>query len=424
MLAQVLAVVIGLGSGGLYLAAFFFPEIHRRHDFFWSGVGLFYALVLWVCAVQISFTEFLGHLASVALLSWLGWQTLTLRRKRTPVAFQTPLTEETWPAFWHRSRQVLLGWLQATPLGRWLPDPKSRDQRFPLQPGELRASTLKDIGYEFVDDIEPVDLRAPSTQVMAAGQTVVTPASQLRNGDRPPAPSPARPSSPTPKAEPLSPQPASNPVGKPQGWWTKGRVIVGWLAEVVQSARSPKPKKPVIDIPPRPSSLTKSGGSSQTEKDAPGSGYRQEKGDAVETPMDAAIAIIDTAAVDSTQDAVSSTDPPAEQVDRSDPQDLTPEDTAPEDLTPEDLTPEDTTPEDITPQEVSPGKTAPDKTGPESTASEAIDPVERELDRPVASPEPSEPSVPASPDESPDRNRHTSPDPIDSGGEEDSNWPE
>ncbi len=399
MLAQVLAVVIGLGSGGVYLAAFFFPEIHRRHDFFWSGVGLFYALVLWVCAVQISITELLGHLASVALLGWLGWQTLTLRRKRTPVALQTPLTEETWPAFWYRSRVVLLSWLQATPLGRWLPDPRSKDQRFPLQPEELRASTLKDIGYEFLDDLEPVDLREPSTQVMTLGQTVTTPASQLRNGDRPPGPSPARPSSPTPKAEPPSPKPAINPVAKSQGWWTKGRVIVSWLVEVVQSARAPKPKKPVIDIPPRPSSLTKSGDSSPTRTVASGSGHRQDQGDAVETPMDAAIAIIDTAAVDSTQDSVSSDTPSSEPVDLSDP-------------------------EDITPENITPEKMSPDKTTPASTAAEAIDPATSQVARPAASPEWSEPSAPGSPVESADRNRPIPPDPIDPEDDEDSNWPD
>uniref|UniRef100_A0ACD5GY64 Ycf66 family protein n=1 Tax=Desertifilum tharense IPPAS B-1220 TaxID=1781255 RepID=A0ACD5GY64_9CYAN len=31
----------------------FFPEVYRKGDFIWSGVGLFYALVLWVCAGQI-----------------------------------------------------------------------------------------------------------------------------------------------------------------------------------------------------------------------------------------------------------------------------------------------------------------------------------------------------------------------------------
>lgn len=91
MLAYVLALVVGLGSLAIYTAAFFFPEIHRKNDFIWSGVGLFYALVLWVFAPSITGGLLLGHLASVALLVWFGWQTLSLRRQLTPEIQQTPL---------------------------------------------------------------------------------------------------------------------------------------------------------------------------------------------------------------------------------------------------------------------------------------------------------------------------------------------
>jgi hypothetical protein len=50
MLAYILAIAVAVSSLALYLAAFFLPEVHRKNDFIWSGVGLFYALVLWVCA--------------------------------------------------------------------------------------------------------------------------------------------------------------------------------------------------------------------------------------------------------------------------------------------------------------------------------------------------------------------------------------
>ncbi|NJM73218.1 MAG: hypothetical protein HC862_25530 [Scytonema sp. RU_4_4] len=95
MLAYVLALTVGLGSVALYLAAFFFPEIHRKNDFIWSGVGLFYALALWIFAQRITGGLLLGHLASVALLGWFGWQTLSLRRQLTPKMQQTqiPSTE-------------------------------------------------------------------------------------------------------------------------------------------------------------------------------------------------------------------------------------------------------------------------------------------------------------------------------------------
>lgn len=91
MLAHVLALTVGLGSIAIYLAAFFFPEIHRKNDFIWSGIGLFYALMLWVFAPRITGGLLLGHIASVALLVWFGWQTLSLRRQLAPSAQQTPV---------------------------------------------------------------------------------------------------------------------------------------------------------------------------------------------------------------------------------------------------------------------------------------------------------------------------------------------
>ena len=91
MLTYILALMVGLGSLTIYIAAFFFPEIHRKNDFIWSGVGLFYALVLWVFAPRITGGLLLGHMASVALLIWFGWQTLSLRRQLTPQTEQTPV---------------------------------------------------------------------------------------------------------------------------------------------------------------------------------------------------------------------------------------------------------------------------------------------------------------------------------------------
>ncbi len=91
MLAHFLALAVAIGSIALYLVAFFIPEIHRKKDFIWSGVGLFYALMLWVFSGRITGGLFLGHLASVALLGWFGWQTLELRRQLTPEGQKTPV---------------------------------------------------------------------------------------------------------------------------------------------------------------------------------------------------------------------------------------------------------------------------------------------------------------------------------------------
>ncbi|HIK28647.1 MAG: Ycf66 family protein [Oscillatoriaceae bacterium SKW80] len=98
MLAYILAITVLVGSFIYYMSAFFFPEVHRKGDFIWSGVGLFYALVLWFCAGRITGAVLLGQIASVALIVWFGWQTLQLRRQVTPSELQTPVSQETLQA--------------------------------------------------------------------------------------------------------------------------------------------------------------------------------------------------------------------------------------------------------------------------------------------------------------------------------------
>jgi Ycf66 protein N-terminus len=85
MLAYILAVLVGSGSVSLYLAAFFYPEIHRKQDFIWSGVGCFYALFLWVYAHQVTGGILVGQTTSVILLGWFAWQTFQLRRQLAPI---------------------------------------------------------------------------------------------------------------------------------------------------------------------------------------------------------------------------------------------------------------------------------------------------------------------------------------------------
>ncbi len=84
MLTYVLAFVVGLASLGLYATTFALPEVSRKNDLIWSGVGLFYALVLWVCAGRITGGVLLGQLASTALIGWFGWQTMEARWNETP----------------------------------------------------------------------------------------------------------------------------------------------------------------------------------------------------------------------------------------------------------------------------------------------------------------------------------------------------
>lgn len=96
MLAYILALAVVFFSLALYMTAFFFPEVHRKGDFIWSGVGLFYALVLWVCSGRITGGVLLGQVAGVAMLGWSVTQTLLLRRQLTPHLLQTaaPSAEE------------------------------------------------------------------------------------------------------------------------------------------------------------------------------------------------------------------------------------------------------------------------------------------------------------------------------------------
>ncbi|RZM79463.1 Ycf66 family protein [Leptolyngbya iicbica] len=94
MLAYILAITVAIGSFSFYMAAFFVPEMHRRQDFFWSGLGMFYAVVLWFCAGRLTGAVLLGQLVSVVLLGGLGWHTLALRRDLTPELVQTPVAWE------------------------------------------------------------------------------------------------------------------------------------------------------------------------------------------------------------------------------------------------------------------------------------------------------------------------------------------
>ncbi len=98
MLAYILAVLVGVGSVGLYIAAFFFPEIHRKQDFIWSGVGCFYALTLWIYAREVTGGILVGQTASVALIGWFAWQIIKLRRQLVPIVGTAAQSEPRQPS--------------------------------------------------------------------------------------------------------------------------------------------------------------------------------------------------------------------------------------------------------------------------------------------------------------------------------------
>ncbi|MCC0176517.1 hypothetical protein I4641_05930 [Waterburya agarophytonicola K14] len=80
MLSYALAISVALSSLVLFSTAFLMSDIHRKDDFLWSGVGLFYALVLWFCARNITGAVLLGQASASILLVSFCWQTLKLRK--------------------------------------------------------------------------------------------------------------------------------------------------------------------------------------------------------------------------------------------------------------------------------------------------------------------------------------------------------
>jgi hypothetical protein len=80
MLAYFLAIVMAMISLTLYFNAFISPKIHRQDDFLWSGLGLFYALTLWICAEKITGVVLLGQLAVVFLVVAFIWENRQIRK--------------------------------------------------------------------------------------------------------------------------------------------------------------------------------------------------------------------------------------------------------------------------------------------------------------------------------------------------------
>lgn len=168
MLAYVLAFAVAIGSLAIYLAAFFFPEIHRKNDFILSGVGLFYALILWVFSPRITGGLLLGHVASVALLWWFGWQTLSLRRQLTPQTEQTPVpSSETVKTSIQQqvtklSVQERLGQLQQA-IGGVFSGVKNKVRQTPSK----KAPATPSVPPAAKPDVEIIDNRTPVTEKVA-----------------------------------------------------------------------------------------------------------------------------------------------------------------------------------------------------------------------------------------------------------------
>ncbi|MCT7960976.1 hypothetical protein NG791_09845 [Laspinema sp. D1] len=177
MLPYILALAVAVGSFAIYMAAFFFPEVHRKGDLIWSGVGLFYALVLWFCAGRISGAVLLGQMASVGLLGWFGWQALTLRRQTTPLAEQTPVTGE--------QIDRLTGGLTAMFKPKSVPKPQTIPQPIPQTAVKLEEPAVAPPPVATVPEVSPVPATPkPVTPAKPAAKVTTVPPKTPRFADR------------------------------------------------------------------------------------------------------------------------------------------------------------------------------------------------------------------------------------------------
>ena len=229
MLANLLAVIVGLSSLSFYLAAFILPEVHRRSDFFWSGVGMFYAVVLWYCARQMNGAVLLGQTASVGLLLWLGYQTLRLRRITTPAAQQTP---------------IQLG--KRTRFNGATSRPLAKDYEF-VEDG-VEDAIDQDLDPDVPILIKPAPDEFALKMVVPAAIPKTTP--EAKDTPEPPVKLPTGSAPKRPKPNPLE------AVG----------IFAGWLKDIA-TPKKPAPK-PMIELPPRPPSIPKPTADAETASEA------------------------------------------------------------------------------------------------------------------------------------------------------------
>ncbi|NEQ46062.1 MAG: hypothetical protein F6K00_21985 [Leptolyngbya sp. SIOISBB] len=327
MLAYILAIAVAIGSFSFYMAAFFVPEMHRRQDFFWSGLGMFYAVVLWFCAGRLTGAVLLGQLVSVILLGGLGWHTLELRRSLTPELVQTPVSWEDLQSLVQGLQQQLHKYLRfnevtrrlqaagqqislavanwrdrtatssdaeapaevpplkrspayefetatgngqavpsefATVASRQLPDLESTE----TAPTETMADTVSAEAAPLTTDDTKVDEAQPAEAEifdvperltnLTSKEATPSPAQSLR----PPTSQPqeTEPASPQPSVTAPSPaqtQPVSSQSQQPPPKTNPITGAFGKLAAAISGRSQSKPQRSVIEIPPRPPSISR-----------------------------------------------------------------------------------------------------------------------------------------------------------------------
>ena len=257
MLAYVLAIFIAIGSFSFYMAAFFVPEMHRRQDFVWSGLGMFYAVVLWFCAGRITGAVLLGQTASVVLLGWLGWHTLELRRDLTPEPVRTPVTWQDLQAWGQGIQKAVNQYLK---LGSWLTVIKAAGQDVSGRIADLRNRTAGPRGESLGADVPPLK-RSPAYEFETAvgeGQPVPSEFATVPTRDREPADSlraQSMQSSAMPDSEAIAADLVPQSAGESDVAATGGdATVAAAVNQPVTSGQSAAPQKP--ESPETPAAKT------------------------------------------------------------------------------------------------------------------------------------------------------------------------
>jgi Ycf66 protein N-terminus len=168
MLNHLLAGIVGFGGLSLFLSGFFFPEVRRKPDFAWSGVALLYALVLWLEGDNTSGGALLGHIASVTLIVWFGWQTLQQRQQFAASEERTsiPGSLETLTPF------LKAGWARMTAAygetADWLQTQLGKGEAS-VPPESLRSQSPQgdDLEDAWNENISAVSTSSPASVVAA-----------------------------------------------------------------------------------------------------------------------------------------------------------------------------------------------------------------------------------------------------------------
>jgi Ycf66 protein N-terminus len=199
MLTSLLVWVVLLGSIGIYLLRFFLPELHQKNDVIWSGIGLFYGLMLALYADQIRGGLLLGQTAGVTMLLWFGWQTYALRRATIPLEQRTTLPDISGlQNLVNPVISTIKGWLTQLEI------PFFQDQASPAQPqNSPPIPEVSPPAEPLVTTPSTVDVPAPSPDpepVVPVIAAVPEPAEPVETDEPQPEIQPENPPEPIPTA--------------------------------------------------------------------------------------------------------------------------------------------------------------------------------------------------------------------------------